>query len=86
MALGKFDAMHKGHRALAVTAAEVGGLPCLVSFSGMADVLGWPKRKPLVAELDRSRVLQLWSGLCRGLTPQQHSIPFQEVGSSTCMC
>ena len=84
MALGKFDAMHKGHCALAVTAAELGGHPCLISFSGMADVLGWPKRKPLVAELDRSRVLHLWSGLCRGLTPQQQTIPFQEVGS--CMC
>lgn len=38
VALGKFDAMHKGHRALAVAAAEMGGQPWLLSFSGMSEV------------------------------------------------
>ena len=39
-ALGKFDALHRGHRALAVRAAAMGGQPWLITFSGMADVLG----------------------------------------------
>eukprot|EP00951_Prasinocladus_malaysianus_P007060 scaffold50614_cov46-Prasinocladus_malaysianus.AAC.1 len=37
VALGKFDAMHKGHRSLALAAAEMGGQPWLLSFSGMAE-------------------------------------------------
>ena len=40
VALGKFDALHRGHRALAAEAAAMGGQPWLVSFSGMAEVLG----------------------------------------------
>lgn len=39
VALGKFDAMHVGHRALASTAAQMGH-PWLISFSGMAEVMG----------------------------------------------
>lgn len=34
VALGKFDALHRGHQALAIAAAELGGSPWLVSFSG----------------------------------------------------
>ena len=40
LALGKFDALHRGHRALALTAAELGDAPGLLSFDGMAEVLG----------------------------------------------
>ena len=39
VALGKFDAMHLGHQALALRASEMGA-PWLMSFSGMAEVLG----------------------------------------------
>ena len=31
--------------------------PWLLSFSGMAEVLGWEPRRPLVAPCDRARVL-----------------------------
>jgi hypothetical protein len=40
LALGKFDALHRGHRALALTAAQLGDAPGLLSFDGMAAVLG----------------------------------------------
>jgi hypothetical protein len=46
VALGKFDALHVGHRALAERAAEI-GIPFLLSFSGMAQVLGWEPRYDL---------------------------------------
>ena len=48
LAIGKFDALHLGHRALAQRAATLGE-PGLLQFSGMAEVLGWPQRLPLVA-------------------------------------
>jgi riboflavin kinase/FMN adenylyltransferase len=67
-ALGKFDALHLGHRALAARAAELAGAACLVSFAGMAAVLGWAPRLPLVAPGDRARVLAAWSAeLCAPL-------------------
>ena len=56
VALGKFDAMHRGHRALASAAASTGGTPWLLSFSGMAAALGWPPRSPLVAPDDEPPV------------------------------
>lgn len=43
VALGKFDALHIGHRELAIQAAKV-GRPFLLSFVGMAEVLGWEPR------------------------------------------
>ncbi|CAI5977995.1 unnamed protein product [Closterium sp. NIES-65] len=46
VALGKFDALHVGHRALAVQAAAMGGTcVCMLSFAGMAQVLGWEKSR-----------------------------------------
>lgn len=39
VALGKFDAMHLGHRALAIGASRLGH-PWLISFHGMAEVMG----------------------------------------------
>ena len=79
MALGKFDALHKGHRALAAAAAQLGGSPWLVSFAGMAEVLGWPQRLPLVAPCDRARVLATWGAHCQGREPRECAIPFAEV-------
>lgn len=80
VALGKFDALHKGHRALAAAAAALGGAPWLVSFSGIAEVLGWPARLPLVAPCDRRRVLASWAQHCQGRVPQECAVPFAEVG------
>jgi hypothetical protein len=79
VALGKFDALHRGHRALAAAAAQLGGAPWLVSFSGMAAVLGWPERLPLVAPCDRARVLASWAPHCGGQLPRECAIPFAEV-------
>ncbi len=89
VALGKFDAMHIGHRSLAITvcssqprpaaamltadvllaclqAAAGGAQPVLLSFSGLAEVLGQPVRLPLVAFPDRPRVLASWTPHCQG--------------------
>lgn len=60
LAIGKFDALHLGHRALAARAARLGPA-LLLGFTGMAEVLGWPPRQPLVAPSDRLRVLARWS-------------------------
>ena len=79
VALGKFDAMHRGHRSLAETASRLGGYPCLLSFWGMAEVLGLPPRKLLTADLDRPRVLTTWAPHCDGLNPVQRSIPFGSI-------
>ncbi|KAK9840984.1 hypothetical protein WJX81_003782 [Elliptochloris bilobata] len=79
VALGKFDALHKGHMSLAVRAAELGGAPWLLSFNGMAEVLGWPPRAPLVAECDRGRVLRSWARACGGREPQLRLVPFAAV-------
>lgn len=43
VALGKFDALHIGHRELAIQASRAGP-PFLLSFVGMAKVLGWEHR------------------------------------------
>lgn len=43
MALGKFDALHIGHRELAIQASKA-GVPFLLSFVGIAEVLGWEPR------------------------------------------
>lgn len=78
VALGKFDALHRGHAALAAWAAARPGVPWLISFSGMASVLGWRERLPLVAPSDRPRVLATW-GEEFGVTPRELCIPFAEV-------
>lgn len=43
VALGKFEALHIGHRELAIQASKA-GIPFLLSFVGMAEVLGWEQR------------------------------------------
>jgi len=79
VALGKFDAMHLGHRSLVERAASMGGEPWLISFDGMAAELGWPQRLPLVAPQQRPTVLCQWSEACGGSVPRLRSIPFAAV-------
>lgn len=78
VALGKFDALHVGHRELAIQAAKA-GVPFLLSFVGIAEVLGWEKRLPLVAKCDRKRVLSLWAPLCDGVVPHEYHVQFAQV-------
>ena len=78
VALGKFDAMHRGHRELARAAAKMGA-PYLVSFGGMAEVLGWTPKLAVVAETDRARVLATWAEACGGVTPGEVVVPFADV-------
>lgn len=77
LAVGKFDALHLGHRALAERAARRGP-PVLARLTGMAAVLGWPERPPLVAERDRARVLAGWSaGLA--VAVGEVALPFADI-------
>lgn len=78
MALGKFDALHIGHRELAVQASKV-GTPFLLSFVGMAEVLGWEPRVPIVAKSDRQRVLSSWASYCGNVVPIEFQIEFSTV-------
>eukprot|EP00250_Pteridium_aquilinum_P004994 c15163_g1_i2 orf=82-1161(+) len=80
VALGKFDALHVGHRALAVQASKVGP-PVLLSFTGMAEVLGWEKRLPIVAPCDRKRIMSLWASVCSGIAPLEYHLEFAKVRS-----
>lgn len=76
-AIGKFDALHRGHFALAQQAARL-GRPRLLGFSGMATELGWPERKPLIAPTDRARVLTLWTdALAAGIA--EIELPFATI-------
>ena len=79
VALGKFDGMHIGHRALAQAATALGGHPWLISFAGMADVLGWTQRLPIVPMCEKSRVLASWASYCNGLVPCMRFLPFREI-------
>ena len=78
VALGKFDAMHRGHRELARAAAKMGA-PYLVSFGGMAEVLGWTPKLAVVAETDRARVLATWADPCAAFSPGEVVVPFADV-------
>lgn len=60
LCLGKFDGMHRGHLALLRRAAQYGA-PTILRMTGMATVLGWIPRPPLVSEADRPRILSQWS-------------------------
>lgn len=57
---GKFDSFHIGHLSLARVAADL-GRPVMLSFSGMAETLGWPPRAPVVAPIERAGILRGWS-------------------------
>ncbi|KAE8702412.1 FAD synthetase 2 [Hibiscus syriacus] len=78
VALGKFDALHIGHRELAIQASKVGA-PYLLSFVGMAEVLGWEPRPPIVARCDRLRVLSSWAPYCGNVAPKEFQIQFTSV-------
>ncbi|XP_055836326.1 FAD synthetase 1, chloroplastic-like [Solanum dulcamara] len=78
VALGKFDALHIGHRELAIQAAKR-GIPFLLSFVGMAEVLGWEPRAPIVAECDRKRILSSWAPYCGNVMPRELQIDFSKV-------
>ncbi|KAG7556207.1 FAD synthetase [Arabidopsis suecica] len=78
VALGKFDALHIGHRELAIQAARI-GTPYLLSFVGMAEVLGWKPRAPIVAKCDRKRVLSSWASYCGDIAPVEFEIEFASV-------
>ncbi|XP_076949009.1 FAD synthetase 2, chloroplastic-like isoform X2 [Bidens hawaiensis] len=82
VALGKFDALHIGHRELAIQAAKA-GTPFLLSFTGMAEVLGWEPRAPVVAKCDRERVLSSWSSWCGEVTPTELEVEFSKVRNLT---
>ena len=74
---GKFDAFHRGHRALVQSASEIGN-PTLLSFSGMASELGWAPRAPVVAAVERSRILRDW-GRDVNCTIRWRELPFRSV-------
>lgn len=78
VALGKFEALHIGHRELAIQAAKIGP-PFLLSFVGMAEVLGWEPRVPIVAKCDRNRVLSSWASCCGEKIPREFQIEFSKV-------
>lgn len=59
--VGKFDALHLGHRLL-VERAPADRPIRLLGFTGMATELGWEERLPLVAPDDRPRILASWAG------------------------
>lgn len=82
VALGKFDALHIGHRELAIQASMVGP-PFLLSFVGMAEVLGWEPRAPIVAKCDRKRVLSTWAPYCGNMAPAEFQIEFSSVRQLT---
>ncbi|XP_057733525.1 FAD synthetase 1, chloroplastic-like isoform X1 [Arachis stenosperma] len=78
VALGKFDALHIGHRELAIQASRAGP-PFLLSFVGMAKVLGWEPRPPIVATCDRKRVLSSWVSYCCNMVPEEFHVEFSSV-------
>lgn len=78
VALGKFDALHIGHRELAIQASRAGP-PFLLSFVGMAKVLGWEQRAPIVAKCDRKRVLSSWVPYCCNMVPEEFQVEFSSV-------
>ncbi|BBM98416.1 FAD synthetase [Marchantia polymorpha subsp. ruderalis] len=80
VALGKFDALHIGHRALAEQAARMGS-PVLLSFAGMGEVLGWQPRLPVAAVCDRRRIMSIWAKRCGGVIPKEHALDFTKVRS-----
>ncbi|XP_050373293.1 FAD synthetase 2, chloroplastic [Argentina anserina] len=82
VALGKFDALHIGHRELAIQASKVGP-PFLLSFVGMAEVLGWEPRAPIVAKCDRKRILSTWAPYCGNMVPEEFEIQFSSVRKLT---
>lgn len=78
VALGKFDALHIGHRELVIQASKA-GTPFLLAFVGIGEVLGWEPRPPIVANCDRKRVLSSWAPYCGNEVPLEYSVQFSNV-------
>lgn len=78
---GKFDSFHLGHLALARAAADL-GRPVMLSFSGMAETLGWPPRAPVVAPIERDGILRGWAAEV-GKSVAYKALPFSGVRSLT---
>ncbi|KAL2323958.1 hypothetical protein Fmac_023016 [Flemingia macrophylla] len=82
VALGKFDALHIGHRELAIQASRAGP-PFLLSFVGMAKVLGWELRLlPCDLEVTGSnhgKSIQLWVSQCSHHYRSHGSVPHFSV-------
>lgn len=74
---GKFDSFHIGHRQLTKTAARY-GLPTLMSFSGMSTALRWKPRLPVVADVERDRVIREWS-FATNVAISRLVVPFDQV-------
>lgn len=77
LVVGKFDAFHRGHAHLVEIAAKY-GLPTLLSFSGMASMLGWPPRSPVVAPIERTGILREW-GYKYGSAVNLKTLNFSDV-------
>jgi FAD synthase len=56
---GKFDALHIGHRELVLRAASY-GKPVILTFSGMAEVLGRRAQLPIVARTHMEHIIRNW--------------------------
>lgn len=74
---GKFESLHIGHRFLAQTASKFGN-PTLLSFSGMSSALRWKPRLPVVADVERDRLLRLWSNSF-GVPVSWQVLPFEDI-------
>ncbi len=59
LCLGKFDALHRGHRALVEAAASQGPVSIL-HLTGMAEELGQPSLPPLVSDHERRHLMNQW--------------------------
>ncbi|NET73848.1 MAG: hypothetical protein F6K62_23800 [Sphaerospermopsis sp. SIO1G2] len=59
LALGKFNALHLGHRRLVECARQL-GQPYLLHLTGMAAALGWAPRPPLLDDTSRQQLLHRW--------------------------
>mmetsp|Transcript_13940 Transcript_13940/g.56119 ORF Transcript_13940/g.56119 Transcript_13940/m.56119 type:complete len:368 (-) Transcript_13940:909-2012(-) len=58
---GKFDALHLGHRELVRHASALGSTVLVMTFPGMAEVLGWEPRKPTCSSKQREEIFNAWS-------------------------
>lgn len=75
---GKLDALHLGHQALVRQASKLGDRVFVLTFPGMAEVLGWEPRRPICSSKCRLAVFEEWSAAF-GASVVGHEIPFAGV-------